>query len=64
MAIEKLTYHRMATKAKDGKSGPLYIHSWPTGFQELIFDNHEAATKVQSLFNNPEKLAEWHKQPA
>ena len=49
--MEKLTYIRKATKGKDGQDGYLYRHSWPTGFQELIFNNKGAADKFRDTLN-------------
>lgn len=57
MKKETLIFKRMAIAAKDGKTGVIYIHSWGTGFQELIFDSHSAAIRYRGLLNNPEKLA-------
>lgn len=40
---DSLVFKRIALKAKDGKDGFLYVHSWATGFQELIFSSHKQA---------------------
>lgn len=63
MQKETLVFKRMATKTKDNKDGVLYIHSWGTGFQELIFDNHEAASRAKALLNT-DKWAQDLKKPA
>lgn len=41
----ELNYVRIAYKAKDGHDGFLYLHSWGTGIQALIFGSHEAADR-------------------
>lgn len=33
---ETLVFIRVARKAKDGYDGFLYLHSWATGWQEII----------------------------
>ena len=38
-----LTYQRAARRAKDGHDGVLYLHHFGTGWQHLIFSNHDAA---------------------
>ncbi len=44
--MNKLTLLRRANRYRDRvKSGFVYLHSWPTGWQELIFDNHDDAAK-------------------
>lgn len=43
MKKEQLAFKRIATEKKDGKNGFLYFHHFGTGWQELIFDSHEAA---------------------
>lgn len=48
--METLNFVRVATKAKDNADGFLYIHNWPTGWQELIFHTkEEAALWVKNL---------------
>ena len=42
---ETLTYDRVAHKANDGYDGLLFVHSWNSGFQRLIFRNYEHAKK-------------------
>lgn len=49
-AIETLTFKRIAHKAKDGQGGVIYVHTWSTGFQELIFNTKEQAEKYKSTF--------------
>lgn len=63
MKNETLIFKRMATKAKDGNKGVIYLHSWSTGYQELIFESHEAANKAKAKLNTPEYL-EYLKTPA
>ena len=60
---ETLTFQRMATKQKDGKNGVLYVHAWNTGFQQLVFDDHEAAKRFEDKLNTPEHI-EHLRQPA
>ena len=43
MKNETLNYVRVARKSKDSYDGFLYIHTWATGFQQLIFSSKEAA---------------------
>jgi hypothetical protein len=45
LSMNTLAFMRPATKKKDGHDGVLYMHNFVTGFQELVFDNHEAARK-------------------
>lgn len=63
MQKETLVFKRMATKAKDDKNGVLYIHYFENGYQELIFDSHEAAKKFKDFLNTPEYF-EYLKRPA
>ena len=42
---DTLIYRRKATHAKDNADGLLYLHRWPTGYQELIFRDEDAAQK-------------------
>jgi hypothetical protein len=41
----------MATKQKDASDGLLYIHSWPTGWQELIFHSKQHAADFLCSMN-------------
>lgn len=41
--MHTLTFKRVASHRTDGSDGLLYIHSWPTGWQELIFHSREHA---------------------
>lgn len=61
---ETLIYQRVAMKAKDGANGFIYLHTWGTGYQQLIFPSHEAANERKALLDNTEKLAEVLKRPA
>ena len=63
MKQETLHFKRMATKSKDGKDGVIYVHCFNNGYQELIFDNHEAAQRTKEKLNTPEYI-EHLKQPA
>lgn len=47
-----LNYVRKATQKKDGCDGFLYIHHWPTGWQELIFASHKLANKFLKKLND------------
>jgi hypothetical protein len=42
---ETINYLRAATVKVDGADGFLYIHHWATGWQELVFQSHEAAAQ-------------------
>lgn len=56
MKKETLVFKRMATKAKDSYKGFLYIHSWNTGYQELIFESKESANRFKEKLNTPEYI--------
>jgi hypothetical protein len=44
--MERLTYKAVARKSVNHISdGVIYIHSFGTGFQELVFVNHAAAAR-------------------
>ena len=43
MKNETLNYVRVARESKDNHNGFLYVHNWPTGFQELIFSSKKSA---------------------
>jgi hypothetical protein len=43
MRNETLNFVRVARESKDSHSGFLYIHTWATGHQRLIFSSKEAA---------------------
>ena len=47
MTTETLTFQRIAIKKKDGYDGFMYVHCWPTGYQQLIFDTKEQAEKYK-----------------
>lgn len=51
MKLHTLTYIRRATKSRDGHEGLLYVHQWPTGFQELVFENEALAAKFLQHLN-------------
>jgi len=41
-----LTFHVIARKGQNAQmNGVIYIHSWQTGSQELVFVSHEAARR-------------------
>lgn len=61
--LENLTYLRVAYKAKDGDNGFLYIHTWPSGYQELVFSSHTAAERFKAKLNT-EAYRQWLKMPA
>ena len=63
MKKETLTFLRNATKKKDGKNGFIFVNSWDTGYQELIFNSMEDAEKVKSNLNTPEHI-KFLKTPA
>lgn len=56
-----LTFKREATKAKDGLDGFLYLHTWDTGYEPLIFHSHENADKFLDNINN-QNIPELFKQ--
>ena len=43
MRNETLNFVRVAKESKDSHGGFLYIHTWETGHQRLIFSSKEAA---------------------
>lgn len=43
--MKKLSFLRVARKATDGHDGYVYRHNFGTGFQDLIFESHEAANR-------------------
>lgn len=47
-----LNYVRVANAKKDGYDGFLYIHHWPSGWEELIFASHTLANKFINKLNN------------
>ena len=49
---EPLNYLRAATVKLDGADGFLYIHHWATGWQELVFQSHEAAAQYIAARQN------------
>jgi hypothetical protein len=42
---ETLNYKRVAHKSNDGDDGLIFVHTWATGFQELIFRDYDHAKK-------------------
>lgn len=56
MKKETLVFKRVATKAKDGNNGFIYIHTCGTGYQELIFESHESANRMKAKLNTPEYI--------
>jgi hypothetical protein len=48
---ETINYLRAATVKVDGADGFLYIHHWATGWQELVFQSHEAAAQYIAVRN-------------
>lgn len=42
-----LCFIREATVKKDFQAGVLYLHSWASGHQELIFGTHDDAAKFK-----------------
>ena len=51
-----LGYVRIATKAKDGQAGLLYIHHWATGYEHLIFRSKADADNYERKLNEHEKI--------
>lgn len=52
--LHTLTKIRLAHKSKDGAEGILYVHQWPTGFQELIFTSEKMAEQFLDKLNGEE----------
>lgn len=55
MNLHTLTKIRRAIKTKDGAEGILYVHQWPTGFQELIFATETLAEQFLQKLNQNEQ---------
>lgn len=51
MKLHTLTKIRRASKHGDGAEGILYVHQWPTGFQELIFETEALAQQFLGKLN-------------
>lgn len=49
--IHTVSYVRLATKARDGANGLLYIHRWPTGHQSLVFSKVADANTFEARLN-------------
>lgn len=57
MKLHTLTKIRRATKQQDGAEGYLYVHQWPTGFQELVFSTESLAQQFLDKLNEPSTVA-------
>jgi len=55
MRNETLNFVRVARESKDSHSGFLYIHTWETGNQQLIFSSKEAAQAWIELANQNQR---------
>lgn len=44
-AKDSLVYRGKARKAAHGSDGVIYLNSWATGYQELVFPSNEAAER-------------------
>lgn len=51
MCLHTLTKIRRATKSRDGHEGFLFVHQWPTGFQELVFETEALASNFLNHLN-------------
>jgi hypothetical protein len=52
-----LRYIRVATRARDTYEGFLYLHTWKTGNQELVFTSHIFTShNAAKLFADKEQL--------
>lgn len=51
MKLHTLTKIRRATKQTDGAEGILYIHQWPNGFQEMIFETEALGQQFLTRLN-------------
>lgn len=52
MDLHTLTKLRAAHKNLDGAEGFLYVHQWPTGFQQVIFENEKTAEAFLKMLND------------
>ena len=50
-ATETLGFVRRATAKRDGGDGFLFIHHWPTGWQELVFPSRADAARFLAAAN-------------
>lgn len=57
MSHNTLSYLRIATAARDGSDGLLYHHSWPTGYQELVFRDAAHAKRWLASANDASACA-------
>jgi hypothetical protein len=55
MNLHTLTKIRRASKHGDGAEGIVYVHQWPSGFQELIFENEKIAEEFLKTLNSADK---------
>ena len=63
MKLHTLTKIRRAMKQQDGAEGILYIHQWPTGFQELVFATETLAQQFLDKLNNEPAVKEQDNPP-
>lgn len=55
MNLHTLTKLRSAAKQRDGAEGTLFLHQWPTGFQEVIFATETLADQFLIKLNKGEE---------
>lgn len=63
MKLHTLTKIRRSTKACDGAEDILYVHQWPTGFQELIFETEALAQQFLGKLNEDGAQENGNAQP-
>jgi len=51
MDLHTLTKIRRAHKNNDGVEGIVYVHQWPSGFQEVVFESEKIAEDFRKKLN-------------
>lgn len=51
MDLHTLTKVRTANKHSDGAQGIVYVHQWPQGFKEVVFESETLADKFLEMLN-------------
>lgn len=63
MNLHTIHLIRRAHKNTDGVEGLLYLHQWPTGFQELVFEREELARQFLDKLNGSKQDDSKAQQP-
>lgn len=62
--MNQLIYTKRARKAEHGYDGLLYLHTWKTGYQYLIFKTPEHADRWAAVEGEPTEVQHEAKVPA